>query len=184
MTYMIETAPPDALAFDRSESDATWERTQDQALRAFRSGDLFAARTGWARALEIARRHFDWGDPRLAASYTNQAFPLMRQQQLHQASRLLDQALRCWEESWRWIPLMRAIPSDNPVEKNWFDRPAQSEFYALVKRGQANTQTLAHERRLSIGGLEDWQAYKPPTMCDVRKLMAAVFLIVSEKPGS
>lgn len=162
--------------------DATWERVQERALKAFRGGDQAAAINGWTKAFDIAKQRFTRGDPRLAASYTNQAFALIRQNQLHRATLLLADAVRCWEDSWRWVPLMQPLPADGQREENRFDEATQQEFYDFIKKGQAITETLAAERKLPLGGLEDWERHQPPTMCDVRKLVAAVFLMASTAP--
>lgn len=182
MTSATETSPPDMAAFDQNEADTAWEHTEEQALRAFRAGETVLAKNGWARALDIATRHFKRGDPRIAASYTNQAFSLLRQQQSHQAKQLFDNAVRCWEDSWRWVPLMVPPRIGDRIEEAQYSAAVQKEFYALITCGQSITETLAREQHPPIGSLEDWRACKPRTMCDERKLMSAVFLIVSKKP--
>ncbi len=182
MTCLIETARNDLLAFDQSQADATWEWTQEQALRAFRARGVGAAKSSWARALKIAKDHFERGDPRIAASCTNQAFALIRQKQIHQGTRLLDEALRCWEDSWCWVPLMVPPRLGDQIEDSHYNEATRKKFYAFIKHGRSITETLARDHRLPTGGLEDWLEHKPKTMSDVRKLVASVFLIASEKP--
>lgn len=167
---------------DKSLTDATWERVQERALKAFRAGHSPSAVKGWDQAFQIAKQHFDWGDPRVAASYTNRAFVLIRQNQFNPAKLLLDEAVRCWGDSWRWVPLMQPLPDDDQREKTRYDEEVQQEFYTFLKRGKDISETLARERRLPVGGLEEWEEHKPPIMCDVRKLMSAVFLIASTAP--
>lgn len=180
--YTLESPPRDARTFDRHESDAVWERMQEQALRAFRNGKTAAAMSGWAKALDLANCHFQRGDPRLAASLTNQAFSLLRRQQIYQAQRLFDQATRCWEESWRWVPLMVPQRIAGETDDCRYHETAEKEFYGLIKYGQSITETLAREQCLPTGGLEHWIEHKPKSMCDLRKLISAVFLIASQKP--
>ena len=182
MAYMLECARQHAPASDRHQSDAVWERLQEQALRAYRAGNTMAARNGWLKAFEIAKRHFERGDPRLATSYTNQAFSLIRQNQTFQAQQHIDLALQAWEDSWRWIPLMAPPRLDQSIQETYYNDATQREFYAFVKRGQSITDTLALHRILPTGGLEEWLEHKPKSMCDLRKLISAVFLIVSDTP--
>ncbi|MGH1481591.1 MAG: hypothetical protein ACRBM6_23155 [Geminicoccales bacterium] len=170
------------LEADQSRCDAAWERMQERALKAFRDGDLAAAVQSWATAFDIAKQNFAWGDPRLAASFTNHAFALIRQDQLHPATLLLNDAVRCWEDSWRWVPLMRPLPGDGQAAEDRYDDAVLPELYAFIKRGQAITETLAKERQLPNGGLEEWQENKPSTMCDLRKLVSAILLMASKAP--
>ena len=167
---------------DQDRTDAAWERTQERALRAYRDGNPSAAIKGWDQAFEIAKQHFIWGDPRLATSLTNKAFVLIRQEQFHQAKLMLDEAVRCWQDSWRWVPFMQPLPDDDQRDETRYDDDVQQEFYAFIKQGQEISENLASERRLPAGSLEAWKEHRPPTMCDVRKLISAVFLIASTSP--
>lgn len=182
LAYMLESTLKDTPAFDRHESDAIWERLQEQALRSYRAGNIIVAKNGWAKAFDTAKRHFRRGDPRLATSYTNQAFSLIRQQQIYQAQRHLEQAMYGWEDSWRWVPLMLPPRIGDKIQETQYNEATQREFYAFIKRGRSITETLSRERRLPTGGLEDWTEHKPKSMCDLRKLISSVFLIVSQKP--
>jgi hypothetical protein len=174
---MIEPVRQETAAFNQSHSDAIWERTQEHALRAFRSGETAPARNGWKKAFDLAERHFSWGDPRVAASYTNQAFSLNRQQQAYEAKHLLDEAARCWEDSWRWVPLMVPLST----EEAQYDGDEQKAFYALIRQGQSITEALAEGQPPPKGGFEDWLTRRPAKMCDERKLLAAVYLMVSKR---
>ncbi|MGI9492638.1 MAG: hypothetical protein ACR2QF_09595 [Geminicoccaceae bacterium] len=181
MAYMLDSTTKDAPAFDRHEANAIWERLQEQALRGYRARNTAAAHHGWAKALDVAKRHFSRGDPRLATSYTNMAFSLLREQQIYQAQRHFETAVLCWEDSWRWIPLMVPPHIDDQIQETQYNEATQKEFYAFIERGRSITKTLARAQRLPIGGLEDWLEQKPKSMCDLRKLTAAVFLIVSQE---
>jgi hypothetical protein len=176
---VLETAHQ---AFDQNTIDATWERLQEQALQAFQHGNPAKAQLCWARALDIAERHFGQGDPRLAASRSNQAFSLRRQQQIHGANTLFEQAQLAWEDSWRWIPLMMPAGQAGREDAAQYDEMAQRKFYDIIKRGQSITETLRWDERLPTGSQEAWLAIKPAAMTDVRKLMAAVWLMVSNRP--
>ena len=168
-------------AFDQTRLDSSWERLQEQALRAFRARGVGAAKHNWNQAFGLSKDRFEWGDPRLATSCTNYAFSLLRLGSTHQGHLLLDEAVRCWEDSWRWVPLM--VPpqhADRKSERSYTEK-ARQEFYALTKKGQAITEGIA-KGYLTAGGLEDWREHKPKAMCDTRKLISAVFLMVSHSP--
>lgn len=165
------------ITVDRGRVDATWERTQEQAMQAFYAGDAGKARMGWAKALEIAERHFERGDPRLAASLTNHAFALLRRSQIHQANSYFQRALGAWEDSWRWVPCMTPSAGPGETDVKPYDRETQDIFYALIRRGRTITETLATEHRLSPAEGDDWATVKPKGMTDVRRLFSAVFLI-------
>lgn len=157
--------------------DQTWERSQEQAIQAFRTGEAASARKNWAKALEIAERHFERGDPRIAASLSNHAFALLRQKNIHQANTYFQQAMIAWEESWCWIPWM--TPSTEPGEDEAapYDRETQEAFYALIRQGQGITEALWRENRLSEVEGDDWPTVKPRAMTDIRRLFSAVFLL-------
>lgn len=171
----------DMSAFDQTRLDSSWERVQEHALRAFRCRNIIAAKHSWNQAFGIAKDHFERGDPRLATSCTNQAFSLLRQGQTHQGYLLFNEAIRCWEDSWRWVPLM--VPprhADRQSERHYTEK-ARQEFYTLTKKGQAITEGIM-KGRLATGGLEGWREHKPKSICDVRRLISAVFLIASNSP--
>ncbi|MGI9485590.1 MAG: tetratricopeptide repeat protein [Geminicoccaceae bacterium] len=157
--------------------DLAWERCQEQALQAFRTGDATSARTNWAKALEIAERHFERGDPRIATSFSNHAFALVRRESIHQANNYFQRAMIAWEESWCWIPWMAPSTKPDEVEAAPYDRETQEGFYALIRRGQAITETLWRENRLSETEGDDWSKVKPNAMTDIRRLFSAVFLM-------
>ena len=179
MTTCIDNLQSRPITVDRNRIDLTWERTQEQAMHAFRSNHPAAARAHWAKALQIAERHFERGDPRLAASLSNHAFALLRQNQMHQASTYFRRAIDAWEESWCWIPWM--TPSSNESEAAPYDRQTQDAFYALVRQGQAITEALWREQCLPEVGGDDWPAVKPKAMNDIRRLFSAVFLMPTAK---
>lgn len=181
MAATISSVRDNVLAFDQNRIDLTWERLQEQAVRAFRRRDMTTARTCWSRAFEIAERHFDRGDPRLAASQTNQAFSLIRQAQIHQAGKLFQKALLSWEDSWRWVPLMVPPRQPDETEAGQYGEAAQKDFYTVIERGRLITKAIEREHCPPEGDLTQWQKIKPCAMTDVRKLMASVFLIVSSE---
>jgi hypothetical protein len=176
-----------AAAAGFAASDLTWERCQEQAALAFRAGDAAQAARLWAQALRVAEQHFGRGDPRLAASLANQALVMRRQRQDYQAKRLFEDALRAWDETWRWIHLMTPRPagaserleSSNHLEI--YDPAARRAFTALAERGRAATGRIERYDELPQGGLAEWFEIKPQRMTDLRKLLAAV-LLIAPKP--
>lgn len=167
-------------------ADLAWERCQEQAALAYRGGNVIAASRLWAQALEIATRHFGRGDPRLAASLTNQALMMRRRGETLHAKRLFEGAFAVWADSWRWILLMtpgrpsklRKSPQSDQLEI--YDSTARAHFTALVARGRAATEQLERYDALPEQGLAEWLEIKPRRLSDLRKLLAAVLLIAPD----
>ncbi len=158
----------------------TWERTQELAVQAARLNRIGAAERHWARALEIAERHLGRGDPRLAASLTNLAYGLRLLGREAEAKRRFDQAMSVWDDSWRWLPLMR--DTSRRVEQT-YDPATQRRFEHLVARARAATASMARDNAVPVGRYEQWLALRPRTMNDVRKLLGGVLLVMS-RPGA
>jgi hypothetical protein len=164
-------------------ADFTWERYQEQAALAYRAGETPTASRLWAEALEIATKHFDRGDPRLATSLTNQALVMRRRRQDYQAKRLFADAFLVWADSWRWILLMTpGHPAQLPHtahsdQLEIYDATARAYFTALAERGRLATERLEHYDELPTESLADWLELKPKRLSDLRKLLAAVLLI-------
>jgi hypothetical protein len=162
-------------------ADIAWERCQEQAAIAFRSGDAILPSRLWAEGLDIAEKRFGRGDPRLATSLTNQALVLRRRRQDYQAKQLFQDALAVWDQSWRWIHLMTparaAYGARYCQQLDIYGPEARAWFNALAQRGRAATVALErHDQRLEAG-LEWWFMLKPHRMSDLRKLLGAVLLI-------
>ncbi|MGI9437283.1 MAG: hypothetical protein ACR2Q4_21035 [Geminicoccaceae bacterium] len=181
MVVALEATRGRHQAFDQNTIDITWERLQEQALLAFHGSDSTKATLYWTKAFDIAERHFSRGDPRLAASRSNQAFSLRRQLKIHEANKLFGLAEQAWDECWCWVPMMEPPCRPDQAEGVRYDEAMQRRFYEIAKRGQAITDTLRWQERLPTGSFEEWQGVKPSAMTDIRKLMAAVFLLVSNK---
>ncbi|MEM7043375.1 MAG: tetratricopeptide repeat protein [Pseudomonadota bacterium] len=162
-------------AIDRNLVDVTWERVQEQAMHAYQTGSAATARTSWIKALDIAERHFERGDPRLAASLSNYGFALMRQRNYQQARLYFQRAITAWEDSWCWVPWMTSSSEEGEAIR--YDRATQDAFYALIEQGKAITETLWLENRLPEAIGDGWEAVKPKAMNDIRRLFGAVFLL-------
>ena len=169
-------------ASEQSQVDMTWERLQEQAMHAYKARNAAGARASWAKALDVAERHFERGDPRLAASLSNHAFAMMRQGLMHQANGYFRRSLIAWEDSWCWVPWMTPSAAPGDDEPAPYDQTTQEAFYALVKQGKTITETLMRERRLPEVASDDWNTIKPKRMNDVRRLFSAVFLMPTTSP--
>jgi hypothetical protein len=175
-----------ALAAGFSAADLAWERCQEQAALAYRVGDVATAARAWEQALAIAEQHFGRGDPRLAASLTNQALVMRRRRHEYQAKRLFEEAFLVWADSWRWIYLMTP-GRQTSAQRAQSDRLAiynESErawFTVLAERGWAATARLERFDQLPKDGLAEWLEIKPRQLSDLRKLLAAV-LLIAPKP--
>ena len=167
-------------------ADLAWERCQEQAALAYRAGNMPAATRLWAEGLAIATKHFGRGDPRLAASLTNQALVMRRRRQDYQAKRLFEDAFLVWADSWRWILLMTpAHPARRPQSAQsdrlaTYDASARAQFSALAERGRLATERLERYDELPEDGLVDWLELKPKRPSDLRKLLAGVLLIAPD----
>jgi len=181
MATSLSTVARRTHPVDRNRVDLTWERTQEQALRAFVNNKPALARASWSKALDIAELHFERGDPRLAASYSNHAFALLRLKQIHQANMYFRRATEAWEDSWRWIPWMAPSQAPGEAEAAPYDQVTQDAFNALIKRGQINTETLWREHRLADATGDDWKTVKPKGMNDIRRLFGAVLLMPTSR---
>ena len=70
-----------------------------------------------------------------------------------------------------------APPTGQGEVETPYDRETQDAFYALIRQGQAKTETLWRERRLAKAKGDDWAAVKPRNMTDIRRLFSAVLLM-------
>lgn len=161
-------------------ADLAWERAQEQAAIAWRAGDPITPTRLWAAALDIAKKHFGPGDPRLASSLTNNGL-VMRRRQDYQAKGMFQDALDVWDASWRWIHLMTPARAGDGAQGSdhldVYDRDARAWFNALARQGRAATVALESHDRLPGSGLDEWFELKPTRMSDLRKLLGAVLLI-------
>ncbi len=181
MTISSDVVPTRAQSAERRarvDADVAWERAQEKAIRSLRDGNADEAKANWAKALEIAERHFERGDPRLATSFTSHGFVLLRREQIHNANTYFQMAIAAWEDAWRWIPMMTPTSAaDDEEEDKPYDQTTQEAFYALVKQGQSITEAIMKDHQLPEAVGDDWLAVKPKAMNDIRRLFAAVFLM-------
>jgi hypothetical protein len=185
LTVQSATARPSAAGATALAADLAWERCQEQAAIAYRAGDPITPSRLWATALDIARKHFGRGDPRLATSLTNQALVMRRRRHDYQAQQLFREALDVWDDSWRWIHLMSPGRGGNEARRSdqldVYGRDARAYFNALARQGRAATVALERYDEPLARGLDEWFAIKPSRMSDLRRLLGAA-LLIAPKP--
>ena len=138
----------------------SWERCQEQALQAFRTGDATSARRIgkrlW-RSPSVISSAATPGSPPASATTPSPSFA---EKSIHQANNYFQQAMIAWEETWCWIPWDAPSTKADEVEATPYDRETQEGFYALIRRGQAITETLWRENQLSDVEGDDWSKVK------------------------
>jgi hypothetical protein len=165
--------------------DLAWERNLEQAAIAFQAGDAVMPPVLWARGLDIAERHFASGDPRLACSLTNRAFALRRQGERFESNKMFKDARAAWSETWRWVRLMTpggatlGPPDGRRGTAAVYDHATQEVLFALAARGLATTDAIEGYDRLPAQSMKLWLDMKPSAFSDLRRLLGAVLLIVS-----
>ncbi len=182
----------DLLAAGWQETDLEWERLALEALADLGEGREREALDAIRKALYVARTHFTKGDPRLAASLTNQAAALAAADPPAATGVIVRAALEAWADCDRAIadmtPPRRARSSlfhlrmeqrhRETYAKRWRDE--SHERLADVRAAFAGAEAMAlvgpEEARKRIAL---WQRERPPTLDDSRKLLAAVILLAA-----
>ena len=155
--------------------DLVWEQVEEAAVRAYRAGGAEAAFIHWRRGLSIARSRFDQADPRLGTSLTNYAFALRRRDETFLSRRHFMQAREVFAEDWRWIGRMQP---PGPGEQG-YDRAALWSIGRLVQDLHRRVRAIDAHDEIPVGRLERWRQERPGRGSDLRKLIAASFLLVS-----
>lgn len=164
------------LPTDRfSGIDLAWEQVQEGGLRACGAGRASLAAEHWQRGLAIAHGRFDPDDPRLATSLTNAGLMLRRRGDFHQAGRHFRNAGVVWDRALRWVRLMTPPGGTD----GGYDEAAMARFEALIAQGKAASLAIESLGTLPPWGLDGWRSVQPRRGSDLRKLLAAVFLIAS-----
>lgn len=158
-----------------SGTDLAWEQVQEGGLRAFGAGRDSLAAEHWQRGLAIAHGRFGPDDPRLATSLTNAALMLRRRGDFQQAGRHFRNAGVVWDRAIRWVRLMTPPGGTD----GGYDEAAMARFEALIAQGKAASLAIESLGTLPPWGLDGWRSVRPRRGSDLRKLLAAVFLIAS-----
>ena len=167
-------------------ADLAWERSLEQAAIAFLAGDGVMPPLLWARSLDLAERHFAPRDPRLACSLTNRAFALRREGERFESNKMFKKARAAWSETWRWVRLMTpggttlGRPAGAAESLPVYDHATQEVLFALAAQGLAATDAIEGYDRLPAQGVKLWLDMRPRVFSDLRRLLGAVLLIVSE----
>lgn len=171
---------PEIACGDWEAVDAHWEQMQERALELYLKGEGAMASRQWRHALEHARTHFSDDDPRLAASLTNVGFALRRMGRVQAARAHFADAIEVWARTWSWILYMRP-----DGDEGLFSRAARDEFEAMVARARAVTEGLMDGGEPpELDGAASFLRDRPDHGNDVRRLMAAVLLLVCRPPPS
>jgi hypothetical protein len=185
----------DLIAAGWREADLDWERHTLEALADLGEGREQEALDGIRKALYVARTHFAKGDPRLAASLTNQAAALAAADPPAATGVIVKAALEAWGDCEGAIagmnPPRRARSSLFHLRMEQRHRETYSERWrdesqqrlADVRAGFAEAEAL-----MLVGRAEArerialWQRERPPALDDSRKLLAAVILLAARGP--
>lgn len=168
-----------------SEADLQWERLSEAALAALAEGQVEPARELYAQALRLARTEFAPGDPRLAASLSNQAVV-----QPVSSGRIEASAAQAWASCGRWIDMMSAPRTARSslfhLRMERLHRPAYEERWRVKARDMLETLRRDHgamdslellDRNEAAQRLLQWDRERPAGMSDPRKFMAAMILL-------
>jgi hypothetical protein len=177
------------LAAGWSEADLEWERLSEEALSCLADGRADEARSNFAAALRLARDAFKSGDPRLAASLSNQAAAVARVDGHAKAAQIRAVAAQAWAGCDGWVEKMTAPRTARSslfhLRMERLHRPAYEERWRVKGRellagvraeiGSADTLELVGPQE-AASRLARWHRERPVTLSDPRKLMAAVIL--------
>jgi len=188
-TSGLEDLPlPALLQAGWKPEEYLWEHKQEQAAQSVSDGDDANASKLWAEALALARETFSEIDPRLATSLANHARALKRKGK--DASALLEEALRVWDSSEAWVSSLRPERRSRSslyhfrLETRYpgqYDRFSKERYLALASEGRAavhaNWSGTPTSKENAQERLARWHSERPAGFNDLRKLLAAVFLV-------
>lgn len=181
---------PELIAAGWSEADLEWERLGEEALSCLAESRADEACSNFAAALRLARDAFRSGDPRLAASLSNQAAAVASVDGHAKAARIRAAATQAWAGCDGWVEKMTAPRTARSslfhLRMERLHRPAYEERWRVRGRellagvraeiGLADAFELA-EPQEAASRLARWHRERPVTLSDPRKLMAAVILM-------
>ncbi|MHA6644936.1 hypothetical protein [Mesorhizobium sp. A623] len=172
------------------EADLEWERLNEVALSCLAEGRTEEARSNFAGALRLARNDFAAGDPRIAASLTNQAAALESVDGHANTAQIRAAAAQAWAACDGWIEKMTAPRTARSslfhLRMERLHRPAYEERWRVKGREllAGVRQEVVSSDTFEFVGLQEatarlarWHRERPVTLSDPRKLMAAVILL-------
>ena len=181
---------PELIAAGWAEADLEWERLTEEALSGLADSRMEEARTNFAAALRLARNDFTAGDPRIAASLSNQAAALESVDGHAKTGQIRAAAVQAWAACDGWIEKMTAPRTARSslfhLRMERLHRPAFEERWRVKGRellagireqiGSGNTFELAGPQQ-AASRLARWHRERPVSLSDPRKLLAAVILL-------
>jgi hypothetical protein len=151
-----------------------WEEAQEAGIRAFHAEDAGEVERAWHRSLDIARRHFGGSDPCLASSLTNYGFAERRLGRVKEGTDALREALGVWDRGWR-----RLDQASSATASNRHPAPVCRCLDQLMRQGYATSLRILNEDDPPTGRFELWLPLRSVRRSELRRLLAAVLLIVS-----
>ncbi|MEC5322225.1 hypothetical protein VQ044_17565 [Aurantimonas sp. C2-5-R2] len=167
-------------------ADLRWERLQEDAEAAWRSGDADQAIRLWRRARRLAFWRFRRSDPRYATSLANAALAERLSGQEARAHRLYARARGLWSGADSFIAGMRIARRARSslfhlrMEAKHWDTYQQSTRTRMKAFAREAAEALAALERGEppVCRLHDrWRAEKLPVFDDPRKFLAAALMI-------
>lgn len=172
-------------------ADLDWERLQEDAMAAWRAGDIGTAIANWRRARSIAFWRFRRRDPRFVTSLANAAMAARLRGREAQARALYATAIRRWR---RVADQVEDIEPSRRARSSLFHLRMEArhrDTYVANQRtrmrafaadaGQA-LEALCANRVPECRLYERWRGEKPPIFDDMRKFLSAALLIAAPLP--
>jgi hypothetical protein len=183
------------LAAGWTEADLAWEQGTERAVEAVAAIDIPRAKEEAGDVLRSARDNFEPIDPRLGTSLANFAVCLKLAGDADVAG-LLREALQVWRGAGPWIARMDA---PRVARSSLFHMRMEARHRETYRgRWQIRWQEIADEAVAQLEALNTslavvsllegpeilarWRRERPAMLNDTRKLMAAAFLLLANKP--
>jgi hypothetical protein len=181
------------LAAGWSEADLAWEAAAERAAEAAAAADHVRAKEAAGRALQIARAEFEAIDPRLGTGLANYGLCLALAGEGDGTATLLREALEVWRGTGPWIARMDA---PRMARSSLFHMRMEARHRDTYRaRWQERWREIAADAKARLEALNAadapcaaaaealalWRRERPAMLNDIRKLMAAAFLLLA--PG-
>ena len=181
------------LAAGWSEADLAWEAAAERAAEAAAAADHVRAKEAAGRALQIARAEFEAIDPRLGTGLANYGLCLALAGEGDGTATLLREALEVWRGTGPWIARMDA---PRMARSSLFHMRMEARHRDTYRaRWQERWRKIAADAKARLEALNAadapcaaaaealalWRRERPAMLNDIRKLMAAAFLLLA--PG-
>jgi hypothetical protein len=181
------------LAAGWSEADLAWEAAAERAAEAAAAADHVRAKEAAGRALQIARAEFEAIDPRLGTGLANYGLCLALAGEGDGTATLLREALEVWRGTGPWSVRMDA---PRMARSSLFHMRMEARHRDTYRaRWQERWREIAADAKARLEALNAadapcaaaaealalWRRERPAMLNDIRKLMAAAFLLLA--PG-